>query len=545
MSQRSSVRYYTGRLRRLPGLLGLLCFALLTQASYSSEDSSTGSVFITTEPEKSEIVLNGEPTGKTTPATLRDIRSGVHTIEIYVPGYTFLKREFEVIPDTTINLSYKLFDKPDTAYIKGDIPFGVLKLPVSPLPSQHFKVNNREILSHEITLNKGRHRIKWDGKDYYRSLDTTVSVKPGRITFLEFYPQRLYGDILISTEPVDASIYLNKTKAAQGRLDTTLPTGEYHINIKRDGYDSYSKLERVRSDRRDTLRIKLKRSLDRDQDGFPDSIDKCPDIPGYYGGCPEVDIGEEMKMGAKRILENMKSDKFSLTLLCLGLMKKNPQNSDFRKFLSYFNNGDFAFNNLQGLELLNKYRFNWRGFHVEVEFGQWNSGLRYEKDETIPIRGSDIALYYDSIAGVKPGVYIQNTAVSAGLHLSVSRFSASYSLGYRFEDIIVHDLVYYTDAKAHIPYQEYPYHKIDILYDNDHLFHKLGLSFDFLKKRTVFMPRFFFNASFTSGLIAEPDKTGWNNINIGISMDITPGHYKGIGIRKRNIKGDEDEENKR
>ncbi|MBN2442936.1 MAG: PEGA domain-containing protein [Spirochaetales bacterium] len=53
----------------------------------TSTAAVTGSIFISSDPAKARILLDGEETGKTTPAYLKDLKLGEYTLEIILEGY--------------------------------------------------------------------------------------------------------------------------------------------------------------------------------------------------------------------------------------------------------------------------------------------------------------------------------------------------------------------------------------------------------------------------------------------------------------------------
>ncbi len=80
----------------------------LTQIQFIlNEISYKGSLYVTSEPEGAEIIVDGRSTGKQTPDTLQ-LESGVHDITLKKNGFADIKGQSEVATDSVTSLSYEL-----------------------------------------------------------------------------------------------------------------------------------------------------------------------------------------------------------------------------------------------------------------------------------------------------------------------------------------------------------------------------------------------------------------------------------------------------
>ncbi|MBD3390727.1 MAG: PEGA domain-containing protein, partial [Chitinivibrionales bacterium] len=425
---------------------------------------STGAIEVSSEPPEAEIILDGTPTALATPAILADIDSGWHTLEVTIPNYLFSRRRIHVAADSMTTVSFRLISTVDTAYIIGDYTIGVLLLDRLPPKSPPYLVDGLPANSREIALNFGKHRVQWDGRTLWESLDTVVEVLPGKVTRLRFSPRRLTGILTILPDPPDAEVIVDGRSYGYGPFSHVMPTGPYRISVERIEYYPEKATAEVLPDQRITLDIALRKVPDRDHDGFLDTLDHCPDDYGLYAGCPRPRFRDAMVQNARRIKHNVKNDPFAVSCNALAYLYRTPMNNRLREVLSYFSDGPLYMNNVAGVVVANRYAVSYRGFHVNVELGQWNTGLRYRKRDTLSFETADETyhVYFDSLAGVEPAVLIPSTAVSAGAHFRLWWLDIGYALGCQWEDIILEDLELAGNGSI-----------VSAVFDNDWWFHHL------------------------------------------------------------------------
>ncbi len=484
----------------------------------SSFASKSGALFIESEPSDAHILIDGKHTDRTTPAVIEGISAGEHTVEVSIPEYLFSRKKVMVAPDSMITVSFKLISSVDTAYIEGTLRLGVLALPEPPIRAPFF-VDGRETSGNQVTLNEGKHRVQWHGGERYSSLDTVVEVFLGKVTSFDFNPIRLTGSIKLIPSPADAQIFLGEDLLGYGVQKRTLPTGQYSFTLKRKGY--YSKSLDVAISPEDVKRkeVSLEVVPDRDDDGFLDSLDKCPDEYGLYGGCPKPPFSEAAKLNARRILRNMREDPLSLSINSFSFLYRQPTNKRFRHALSYFSDGKNYLNNLKGISVGNSYTFSMHGFIASLNLGQWNSGLLYEKGDTLKIQGKSgtgYAVVYDSISGLNPMIVIPSTALSAGVHFITNWFNFGYLLGYQWEDIVLYDLTVIETGE-----------RTNVRFNNDWWFHTFLLETEFAIGEW-FSPTLYTSFSLPLG---SRSRTGWHVFETGIRFRFTPST-----IRKRTEK---------
>ncbi len=489
---------------------------------------SFGRLKILSTPSNAKIILNGKETTYTTPALLTKIEPGLNTVELTLPDYLFAKRQIQVVEDSTITISFELISLSDTAHIIGDLKLGILVLPQPPLNTPYF-VDNKQVYSREVTLNAGKHHVVWEGGNRYTSLDTIVEIFPGKLTTFQFFPLRLFGDLTITPTPSDADIYLNNRLYSTGTLNLTIATGTYTISARRSGYYDKEKQITVIPQKGSEVFLDLIEIPDKDQDGFLDSLDNCPETYGLYAGCPKEDRREAIKKYRAVLANNFKQQDLVFSINTIGYLYRTPTNQIFREFLSYFNDGPILLNNKNGFTLANTFTASFRGVFLSCELGQWITGLHYKKKNYNPLIIStgkdstqqDYCLYYDTTAGIAPRISLPSTAISLGFIFAVKRLNIAYSIGHQWENIKIFDLIKKEDFNRHYqltPFAEYSGPRTNITYSNNCWFNRLYAELDIIKLKHT-QPCLYGSMAISFNPKAY---TGWHTIQAGIRYKFYP-----------------------
>jgi hypothetical protein len=493
-------------------LLIVPCAGALAQESLpdSSAEPLTGTISVSSNPSDARIILDGAQTGLTTPAIITDVPVGRHTIELSVPEYLFSRQHIEVLPDTTVTLSFELISGVDTAVVIGQLRLGLLVMPRPPIATPYI-VDGRPVSGLELTINEGKHRVEWEGGSRYSSLDTVVEVFAGRATTFDFRPKRREGTLTLQPYPTDAEVYIDGKAVGFGAVSCTLATGSYTIQARRDGYYPAEKSIELRPDREAYVAVELPRIQDEDDDGFLDSVDRCPRVYGLYDGCPTAPRREVLKLNARRLIDNMQSDPFTISVATLGYLQRTPLNPTFRRFMDRFTEGKGYLNNRNGFTAASSYSLSYRGFIVSADLGQWNFPVEYRGVDTLTvgrIDGQRYVLVHDTLnARLEPRIVLPSTALSAGLHFSMHRFTIAYTVGYQWEDILIFDITREGDTTG-----------TAVEFDNDGLLNRLSLEADLNTDRPL-SPSGFCTLSFCVG---RNQPTGWFAVHFGIQLKFRP-----------------------
>jgi hypothetical protein len=473
-----------------------------------SERIPTGSVCLNSEPPGAEIVINGDYVRKLTPCCFDSLFSGDYIFELYLPDHHFLRKEVRVIPDSTSKLSYQLLSDFDTVYINGQVEYGILFLPKPPeeIP---FKIDSVKIDSLEVRLSPGKHHIEWDGGSSYVSIDTTILISAGRLTWYDYIFKHRYGIVRIQPRPFDAEVCIGQDQCGVGEQILELETGIYKLYAYHYGFESLIRKVKIKPDTVNTIVVDMTQNADRDVDGFIDSVDKCPDVYGLYDGCPKRRLGDALQSKAEEIKQYAKNDPFTVGFSAFGFIMRIPTNKSFSNFLSTFSSGKIGgINNYRGLTFLNSFTVTYKGFFGSLELGQWAAGLQYQRNDSMRLStdNKQYLIYYDSLSGVEPIIYIPSTSMALGFHFNWSRINVVYAIGYQFEDIVI-DQVYDINEGVLKRFS----------FDNDWWYHILISEIDF-ETGEVIKPSAYFRVKFPFGPIK---RTKWHVMQVGLQFKIS------------------------
>jgi hypothetical protein len=464
---------------------------------------------IISEPANAQVVINGISTLRKTPCSIEHIASGKYTIELFLPNYHFSRNEVFLKPDSTVKLSFELLSDFDTVYISGDNPYGLLYFPKPPVDTP-FVIDTLRTLDLKAELLDGSYRVQWNGGSRYESIDTILKISAGKVCWFDKQFVRKKGILNIRALPFDAEICIDTLGCSFGDRMLELESGNYTVDVSRHGFVNMRKIITVIPDTINNYVIDLRMNADLDADGYLDSIDMCPDVYGLYDGCPKQKMIRAVGVKKNEIVNFVKNDQFNFGSSLIGYIARIPSNRKFSSFLSTFASGRIGgVNNYRGLTMFNTYHAMYRGIYAGVELGQWSSGVRYKNNDTLYLNADSgsYVVFYDSLRGIKPAVYLPSTSLTLGFHYNFSWINVIYSLGYQWEDIII-DQVYNKDTESLEKFT----------YNNDWWFHQIHLEADFHADKH-FVPSVYFNMKFPFG---KYYRTRWHSINVGLQIKIYP-----------------------
>lgn len=468
---------------------------------------------IISEPANAQVVINGISTLRKTPCIIEHVASGKYTIELFLPNYHFSRNEVYVRPDSTVKLSFELLSDFDTVYISGDNPYGLLYFPKPPVDTP-FVIDTMRVYKVKAELLEGSYRVQWNGGSIYESIDTILKVSAGKVCWFDKQFIRKKGILNIRTLPFDAEICIDTFGCGFGDRMLELQSGNYTVDISRHGFVKVRKVITVQPDTVNNYVIDLRMHADIDADGYLDSMDRCPEVYGLYDGCPKQKVVRVLEVKKNEIVNFIQNDHFNIGSTLIGYIARIPSNRKFSSFLSTFSNGRIGgVNNYRGLTMFNTYHATYRGIYTGVELGQWSSGIRYKNSDTLYFKSDEgtHVVFYDSLLGIEPAIYLPSTSLSLGFHYNFSWINVIYSLGYQWEDIVI-DQVYNRESG----------NLEQFVYNNDWWFHQVHLEADFHADKH-FVPSVYFNMKFPFG---KYYRTRWHSINVGLKVKIYPFGYR-------------------
>jgi len=473
-----------------------------------------GDLHIDSEPPGADIYLYGRATGKRPPAIIRNLVAGRYEAELFLPDYRFQRRNVPVPAGGTATTSFQMLSDFDTLHVLGEAQHGVLILPFPPLDSA-YRIGDTVKAAFQEELLEGDYRITWNGGGLYRDIDTVITIPPGQMVYFNAPFVRLGGSATFQLFPQDALLCIEGFPCSPGGTTVQLPSGFHTARISRFGYEPERRKFIVSHGRKSFIRVVLSVNADRDFDGFPDSIDRCPDVYGLYDGCPKPDLRTSFMMKYEELLEYMETEPLSFSVTGIGYISRNPTNRRFHNFLAMFSGGlAGGLNNYQGINLGNIYQVSYRGFMAQAELGQWASGIKYRRPDTLTIRTEHdrYLVWYDSLYQIDPAIFIPSTALSVGFKYRLYNYSVGYSLGFQWEDIILDEVQRMSDGSFRRVY-----------FDNDWWFHEIMLEADLLMD-TFVTPSLYAKFKFPFG---PTMRTKWHVFQMGLQFRMRPVNWRG------------------
>jgi hypothetical protein len=472
-----------------------------------------GNLFIDSEPQGAEVYLYGKATGKRTPALFENLIAGKYEVELFLPEHRFQRRGVTVPRGRTASGSFRLMSDFDALTILGENQHGILVLPYPPIDSA-YRIGDSAIGSLAEELLAGEYRLTWNGGGFYKDIDTVISVPAGRMAYFNAPFVRLAGTAAFELYPEDALLCVEGFPCYPGDARIDLPSGFHTARASRYGYEAERRKFVVSHGKTSLIKIYLAENADRDGDGFPDSLDKCPDDYGLYDGCPKPGFKTMFAMKWIELGEYMETEPFSFSVSGIGYISRNPTHRRFHTFLSSFSGGRLGgFNNYQGITMGNIYQVSHRGFTAQAELGQWASGVKFRRPDTLTVKTekNSYLVWFDSLYNIDPAVFFPSTALSAGFKYRLLSYSVGYSLGFQWEEIIVDEIQRVSDGEF-----------VSVNFDNNWWFHELMIEGD-LFTDTFMTPSLYLKLKFPFGPTL---RTKWHSMQFGLQIRFRPIYWK-------------------
>jgi len=197
-----------------------------------------GTFVITSEPSDAEVIFDGASKGNT-PLTLNRVLSGNYTLE--------LRKELHLDWSDTVQI--KDGQKREIP-IKLPTNYGTLKVDYEPKGATVY-LNEQRLGNTPLPpkkLKPGTYSLRVMAGDKYRDASfKSVVVMNGQTQQLEGVLKRLKGGVTVLSNPGEADIYLNGTKAGiTPKKLVNLDADDYTLTLKKEGYGDYTQPLRIR-----------------------------------------------------------------------------------------------------------------------------------------------------------------------------------------------------------------------------------------------------------------------------------------------------------
>ena len=208
-------------------------------------DPNFGSLSVnSTSVNNAQIFLDGQDTGKTTPATIDRIVSGTHKIVLKREMYEEMEQSFTIKDNKETELQLKL--NPLFAGIS-----------ITTEPEADIYIDNMKMAmgSYSENLVEGTYNISIK-KDMYESINEQIIIVKGNPTKKHFKLIPIFGVISISTEP-PSDIHIDGKKVGNFNFSTRLISGIHTLEAKKEKYYTTTKKIDVKVDSDETYVLNL------------------------------------------------------------------------------------------------------------------------------------------------------------------------------------------------------------------------------------------------------------------------------------------------
>ena len=206
-------------------------------------------VGIQSEPSNAKIIVDGKEIGNT-PSSLSDLEPGMHQVEVKIEGYESWSQEIKVEPGKKINLTASLITKAGSVCIKSNPSNAIVLVEGKKAGLTPLTITDQEPGKHVVELRMDGY-ITWkDSIDFESGKDITITRDL----------QMKAGAISINSNPSEATIYIDgKSTGKTPKTITDLQPATHLVEVKMDGYETWSESVEVKGDKENSLTADLQK----------------------------------------------------------------------------------------------------------------------------------------------------------------------------------------------------------------------------------------------------------------------------------------------
>jgi hypothetical protein len=236
---------------RICGLfVGLICCLLLPQEA-RAQGSCTGWVAVESAPEEgARIFIDGKDSGRKTPATIKGISCGQHTVELKKKGFVGEKKIVGVTSGEVVKARVNLAPN-----------YAPLEIRTQPSGAT-ISINGRKAGKSPIRIKRmtaGEHTVVAKMPDYH---DTTRKFKllPGKRLDLNIKLRPAFGSIRITAKRIkDAEVFVDGDGLGTTPIELKrIVSGPHTIRVVKEGYKPYKTKVNIRDGRETVVTAVLK-----------------------------------------------------------------------------------------------------------------------------------------------------------------------------------------------------------------------------------------------------------------------------------------------
>lgn len=211
-----------------------------------------GMISVSSKPESgATVLLDGKPTGKTTPCTLEQISSGQHTVSLQREWYQPITKQVTVNDAQTSEVAVEM--QPNFANVK-------------------ITAKNNAVIFIDGTR---KATATWEGRllagfhtfeakiEKYKDDKSKVEIVAGEEKSINLEPQPKLGKLKIISNPFDAIIKLNGKEYGKTPLTINdLLIGSYTLELSKIGFTTYSKTIEIKENETGEVKAELLKGME-------------------------------------------------------------------------------------------------------------------------------------------------------------------------------------------------------------------------------------------------------------------------------------------
>jgi hypothetical protein len=213
-------------------LISLALALVILAQPVLAEGPLVGQIAVNTVPAGASIYLDDELLTKKSNGFILDIRPGIHTIHLSLPGYRDYETVIDVTPDQITRVDHEFREAIQSVHVSSKPSGANIYINGIPYGKTDTKVELKEGVSYSLLMTL----------EGYYDYSTSFVVEEGLMQgmYHEFRALPENGSIIVESIPEDAEIYLNGSYI--GKTDYRIrevPPGTYMIRICKFGFDDY------------------------------------------------------------------------------------------------------------------------------------------------------------------------------------------------------------------------------------------------------------------------------------------------------------------
>jgi hypothetical protein len=189
-----------------------------------------GSVIVNSKPSDAIVFLD-EKEISTTPITITDLKPGTHKLDVSMDGYKHWSETINIINGKELSITAELQIKTGSVNIKSEPSDAIVFL-------DEMNFGNTPIILTDLKPGEHKLEIKVDG---YEGWSEVVDIIPDKEVALTAILQIQPGSVSIISKPSEALVFLDDREVGNTPVTITeLSPGTYMLEVKTEGYESWS-----------------------------------------------------------------------------------------------------------------------------------------------------------------------------------------------------------------------------------------------------------------------------------------------------------------